>query len=216
MPFYLSRYLLFAARNKPISWLSLRVYACACIRAYPPRHFLSPPICGGKWKWAGVRLGGRVCVCLCVCVCVNGGSEGGDGGRGDFTCCKEYPRGLLSLSPRYLLFAARNIPRMLPRMRMRPPDYAPTFSPPYTYRGENGHIGACARACVRVCMRMREGGCFLLRFIYPTQAPSPSPLPHRCGKVQNLRFAGLFLCGGVIYQPSGETAGEGGKMGKFG
>lgn len=43
--------------------------------------------------------------------------------------------GLLSLSLRYLLFAARNIPRMLSRMRMRPPDYAPTFSPPPIYRG---------------------------------------------------------------------------------
>ena len=227
VPFFSPRYLLFAARNKPISWLSLRVYACACIRAYPPRHFLSPPICGGKWKWAGVRLGGRVCVCLCVCVCLNGGSEGGGRmERGEvlpaarnihsdhrpppqgtalplsqvsFICCKEYPQAALSYA------------------------YAPArlrthIFPPPIYRGENGHLGAYARACMRVRMRMREDGCLSCCGLYTPPQPQPQPLPAapQCGKMQNLRFAGLFLCGGVIYQPSGENAGEGGKMGKFG
>ena len=149
MPFYPPRYLLFAARNKPISWLSLRVYACACIRAYPPRHFLSPPICGGKWKWAGVRLGGRVCVCLCVCVCVNGGSEGG--GRREekfyllqgispgtalplsqvsFICCKEYPQ------------AASSYAYAPARLRTH------NFSPP-PYMG--GEKWAYRRVCAGVC-----------------------------------------------------------------
>ena len=179
MPFFSPRYLLFAARNKPISWLSLRVYACACIRAYPPRHFLSPPICGGKWKWAGVRFGGRVCVCLCVCVCVNGGSGGGDGGRGVFTCCKEYPRGLLSPSLPGIFYLLQGISPgcSLVCVCARPITH-PHFPPPH--RGENGHIGACARACVRVRMRMREGGCLSCCGLYAT-TPSPQPpAPPRC------------------------------------
>ena len=91
------------------------------------------------------------------------------------------PRGLLSLSPRYLLFAARNKPIPLPAFSYA---YAPArlrthIFPPPIYGGENGHIGACARACMRMRMRMRmrEGGCLSCCGLY---APPQPPAPPRC------------------------------------
>ena len=121
----------------------MALFARVCVRVHSrvPAPTSPPPSYTGGWKWAGVRLGGRVCVCVCVCVCVNGG----DGGRGDFTCCKEYPQRPPPAAPWgcspplpgifYLLQGISLFRTLLSRMRMRPPDYAPTFSPPPIYRG---------------------------------------------------------------------------------
>ena len=102
----------------------MALFARICVRVHSrvPAPTFPPPLYTGGWKWAGVRLGGRVCVCVCVCVCVNGGSGGGGRREGMFYLLQgistattaRRPRELLSLSPRYLLFAARNKPIPLP------------------------------------------------------------------------------------------------------
>ena len=152
-----------------------------------------------------------------------------DGGRGDFTCCKGYPQQPPPAAPGgcspslpgifYLLQGISLFRCLLSRMRMRPPDYAPTFSPPPYMGGENGHIGACARACVRMRMRMRmrmrEGGCLSCCGLYtPPQPPAPPRCPLDVEKCKIFDLRGLFLCGGKIYQPLPKNAGEGKRMGK--
>ena len=50
----------------------MALFARICVRVHSrvPAPTFPPPLYTGGWKWAGVRLGGRVCVCVCVCVCV--------------------------------------------------------------------------------------------------------------------------------------------------
>ena len=208
----------------------MALFARICVRVHsriPAPTFPFPPYMWGEMEMGGCAIG-RACMRMLVRMCMLERRERGrgtDGERGGFTCCKEYPQrpppaapGDCSPSFPGIFYLLQGISPgcSLVCVCARPITH-PHFPPPI-YRGENGHLGAYARACMRVRMRMREDGCLSCCGLYTPPQPQPQPLPAapQCGKMQNLRFAGLFLCGGVIYQPSGENAGEGGKMGKFG
>ena len=201
----------------------MALFARVCVRVHSrvPAPTFPPPLYTGGWKWAGVRLGGRVCVCLCVCVCVC--VNGGDGGRGrregKFYLLQGISQGGCSPSFPGIFYLLQGISPgcFLVCVCARPITH-PNF-PPYIYGGGNGHLGACARACarmrMRMRMRMREGGCLSCCGLYtPPQPPAPPRCPLDVEKCKIFDLRGLFLCGGKIYHPLHKDAGEGKRMGK--
>ena len=172
----------------------MALFARICVRVHSrvPAPTFPPPYTYGGMEMGGCAIG-RAYMRMCMRMCMRERRERGrmDGGRGDFTCSMGYPQrpppaAQWGCSPSlpgifYLLQGISLFRCLLSRMRMRPPDYAPTFSPPHIWGGKWAYRRVCAGACAYA---YACGWMFILmRFICPTPAPSPSPLPPRCGKM---------------------------------
>ena len=188
----------------------MALFARICVRVHsrvPAPTFPFPPYMWGEMEMGGCAIG-RACVRMLVRM-----RERRERGRGrregrfyllqgisqgtalplsqvSFICCKEYPQAALSYA------------------------YAPArlrthIFPPHIYGGENGHIGACARACVRMRMRMREGGCLSCCGLYTT-TPSPQPLPSAPSMGQSVKSS---ICGAFSLRRCNLSA-ERGKRGR--